>query len=138
MNLFLVRKWFTDKSVTGELLIGEDFECFTLEDTPREGEKVPGKTAIPEGIYKIIITPSARFKRDLPFLVNVPGFEGIRIHAGNEPEDTQGCILVGLYRGRDFIGQSKAAFDKLFGKIEFALASGEFVTISVSHEVKQV
>jgi hypothetical protein len=133
MNLFLVRKWFTNRSTTGELFIGEDFECFTLEDIVREGPKVPGETAIPEGTYNLIVTPSARFKKDLPLLENVPNFSGIRIHSGNEPEDTQGCILVGKYRGRDYIGQSRAALESLFNRIQFALDSGEQVTITISH-----
>ena len=138
MNLFLVRKWFTDLSTIGELSIGEDFECFTLEDVVREGPKVPGQTAIPEGTYNVVITPSARFKRDMPLLDNVPNFSGIRIHPGNTDADTEGCILVGQTHGFNRIGQSRLAFDALFGKIEFALAAGEIVTISISHEVKAI
>ena len=57
--------------------------------------KIPGKTAIPEGRYLLLITKSYRFKRWLPEVWAVPKFSGIRIHAGNTVEDTQGCILVG-------------------------------------------
>ena len=76
--------------------------------------------AIPKGKYKVIITPSNRFKRDLPLLQNVPGFEGIRIHSGNTNHDTEGCILVGQTRAADFIGNSRKAFDKLFPKLQKA------------------
>jgi hypothetical protein len=94
--------------------------------------KVPGKTAIPSGMYKVVITPSARFKRPMPLLLNVPNFEGIRIHWGNTDADTEGCILVGrTQKPPDFIGESRLAFDALFPKIKAALDSGNTVTLSV-------
>ena len=56
----------------------------------------------------------------MPLLLNVPNFEGVRIHSGNTNHDTEGCILVGQTRSKDFIGQSRKAFDKLFKKLETA------------------
>lgn len=52
--------------------------------------------------------------------MNVPNFEGVRIHAGNCPEDTEGCILLGQTKDDDFVGHSVAAFEKLFINIQAA------------------
>jgi hypothetical protein len=94
MEFLLERKYLGDTYTIGHLYIDEQFFCNVLEDKVRDlnkdgdlndaGEtKVYGETAIPYGKYKIIITYSQRFKRDLPLLVDVPHFSGIRIHPGN-------------------------------------------------------
>lgn len=89
--------------------------CFTLEDEIREVPDVPveqwkvaGQTAIPQGKYKVIVDYSMRFKRGLPRVLNVPGFEGIRIHGGNGPENTEGCLLVAYRKLRDDFIQGTA------------------------------
>ncbi len=116
----------------GTLYIDGKAACFTLEDCVRSGPKVYGKTAIPEGIYNVVITPSNRFKRDLPLLENVPGFDGIRIHPGNTAEDTEGCILVGTVKAADSVLHSREAFNSLFAKIKESLGAGEKVTLEVA------
>jgi len=119
MQITVRRLHKTDTSTIGELSIDGVFECFTLEDVERK-EKIKSETAIPKGTYKVIINQSNRFKRLLPLLLNVPNFEGVRIHSGNSNHDTEGCILVGQTRGKDYIGQSRKAFDKLFKKMQAA------------------
>lgn len=128
-----------DPDVTiGALYVDGDFECWILEDPVREvaGQpvsvwKVPGKTAIPFGQYDVTITPSQRFKRDLPLLLRVPGFDGIRIHPGNTVADTEGCLLPGLDRLGKSVGRSRAAFDSLFSQIRSAFIRGEQINISI-------
>lgn len=93
-NLTLKRVYPTDDYTIGELYIEGEYFCDTLEDTVRE-KKIAGKTAIPYGKYEVIVNRSPRFKRELPLLLDVPNFTGIRIHRGNDAEDTSGCILVG-------------------------------------------
>ena len=119
MKLLLKRIHKTDVSTIGELYIDGIFQCYTLEDIERD-VKIKSETAIAKGKYKIMITLSNRFKKYMPLLLNVPNFEGVRIHSGNTNHDTEGCILVGQTRSKDFIGQSRKAFDKLFKKLETA------------------
>jgi hypothetical protein len=126
MNLKLIRQTFTDSSTIGSLFIDDVFECYTLEDTVRlPGIKIPGATAIPYGSYEVIIDYSNRFARNMPHVLNVPMFEGIRIHSGNTSADTEGCILLGTTKGPDIIYESKAAFAKFYPKLEEGLRQGE-------------
>lgn len=120
MNLRLLRKTFTEESTIGVLSVNGTTECFTLEDKVR-AVKIPGKTAIPAGIYEVTITFSDRFQKPLPLLLNVPNFAGIRIHPGNTAADTEGCILVGKTQGTNQVGKSKLAFAALFAKLEAGL-----------------
>lgn len=139
MKLTLNRSPSDQACTIGQLLVDDVETCFTLEDVVREvpGQpvaswKVFGETAIPRGTYAVIIDHSQHFGRDLPHILNVPGFEGVRIHPGNTAEDTSGCILVGVDRLTDSIGRSRMAFDALFPKIQQALARGELVSIEIA------
>jgi hypothetical protein len=122
MELRVKRSDFSEESTIGELSVNGQFACYTLEDKVRLA-KIAGKTAIPAGRYEVVINFSQRFQRQLPLLINVPNFEGIRIHPGNTAANTEGCILVGETKSADFVGQSRAAFDKLFEKLKVASES---------------
>ena len=133
MNLQLKRYIFTPKSTTGHLFVNDVFQCYTLEDVVRApGEpKVYGETAIPEGRYRVAITWSPRFQQNMPLLHDVPGFEGVRIHPGNKPEDTEGCILVGHARDKDWIGGSRDAYAALYNKLLTPQLYGEEIWLTV-------
>lgn len=134
MELTLNRIFLGSSATIGELLINDKHLCDTLEDRVRpEGEKVYGKTAIPEGTYEVKLTHSPRFKKILPEIFNVPNFSGIRIHTGNSSKDTEGCILVGTWDGEkeDWVGSSKIAFDELMTLLEEATNNKEKITITV-------
>lgn len=98
MKLLLKRIFKGDTYTIGRLFINDKYFCDTLEDKvrdlPRE-PKVYSQTAIPAGTYKVIVNYSPKFKRNLPLLLDVPYFEGIRIHRGNTDKDSSGCILLG-------------------------------------------
>lgn len=121
LHLELKRKILTDKSTIGELSVNDIFECYTLEDVVRsEGVKVYGQTAIPTGTYKVVLDFSDRFQKIMPHILDVPNFEGIRIHCGNDASSTDGCLLVGRTKSQDWIGDSKLAFNDLFPKLQKA------------------
>lgn len=138
MNLELKRLKLGEDYTIGRLSLDGRFLCYTLEDKVREviGEpvsewKIQNQTAIPVGVYPVIITMSARFKVRLPLLMDVPGFSGVRIHTGNSSKDTEGCILVGsTWDGSSgWIGSSKVAFSLLFPILDQAK---EPITITIS------
>lgn len=132
MKLELIRTECGKVCTIGELLIDGKHECWTLEDVVRaDGVKIAGETAIPAGVYAVDITYSPRFKRDLPLLIGVENFVGIRIHPGNTASDTEGCILVGQGRGQNCILSSRAAFDVLFPKLKAAKQRGDKITLTV-------
>jgi hypothetical protein len=121
MKLILDRKYKKETYTIGNLYIDynnnfdPEFFCNTIEDKVRpKGEKIYGKTAIPAGTYPIVITYSPKFKRELPLIFNVPGFSGVRIHPGNDENDTEGCILVGENKVKGKVINSQVTFLKLF------------------------
>jgi hypothetical protein len=133
MNIKLVREDFTEESTIGEMFVNGVFQCYTLEDKVREGVKVPGKTAIPFGLYQVVINFSNRFQKYMPLLLNVPDFEGIRIHPLNKASETEGCIGVGMVRGKNFIGQSRVAYNNLM-KILRVVEKKEKIFIEITKE----
>jgi hypothetical protein len=130
MELTIKRTDKTPSRTFGSLYVDGKWLCYTLEDAVR-GSKIAGKTAIPAGTYQVIISFSPRFGRDMPILLNVPKFSGVRIHSGNTEDDTDGCLLVGLDRTEDRLVDSRAAYRVLFNKIKAALDSGEEVFLYV-------
>ena len=105
----------------GKLYIDGVYQCYTLEDVVRSGPKVAGATAIPTGEYKLVIDFSNRFQQRMPHILNVPSFEGVRIHCGNTSSDTEGCILLGsIWPGKNSVTGSRLAFNKVFPLLEDA------------------
>ena len=121
MKLTLNRIYKGPEYTIGKLYIDDKYFCDTLEDTVRtDGMKVYGKTAIPAGTYKIELTESPRFRCLMPLICNVPNFSGIRIHAGNSAEDTDGCVLVGLNKIKGKVINSRETFGKLLSLMYWA------------------
>lgn len=120
MKLTLKRTDFTADSTIGNLYINDKFFSYCLEDKDRglnqsmniieiKARKVFGLTAIPYGTYKVVLSMSNRFKRLMPEILNVKGFEGIRIHRGNTAADSSGCLIVGLKKSPNSVYESTAA-----------------------------
>ena len=140
MKLTLKRIALRQTYTIGRLYVDGNYFCDTLEDTVRDinkdgkfdnGEKkVYGKTAIPYGTYEIKWTYSPRFKKYTPQLINVPSFEGIRIHAGNTSTDTEGCLLLGENKQVGKVLNSRATINKFYPLIKKACSNGK-VTIEI-------
>lgn len=140
MKLTLKRIALRPTYTIGKLYIDDVYFCDTIEDTVRDlnkngkfdnGEKkVHSKTAIPYGIYEIKWTYSPRFKKYTPQLMNVPSFEGIRIHAGNTSADTEGCLILGKNKQVGKVLNSRDTINKFYPIIKEACSNGK-VTIEV-------
>ena len=142
MEIKLIRKYYQAKYTIGRLYVNNRFfsDCLeppSLHLTERSAlgtiliAKYKGYRAIPTGRYRILITRSRRFGRWLPLLMNVKGFEGIRIHAGNKPEDTRGCILLGFNHRKGYVLDSTRCVLTLVKMMTEAMEKGEKVFVMV-------
>ena len=115
---------------------GNIFECDTLEPPDMDADEVRrrkrrGPTAIPRGRYLLVVTRSPRFARWLPLVVGVRGYEGVRIHAGNDVKDTRGCILVGQAAEDGHLTASRDTLRQLMDIICCAEQQGEQMWLTV-------
>lgn len=142
MELKVKRIARKDGYTIGRLFINNEYFCDTLEDTDRGlsstmqvneilAKKVKAETAIPTGKYDVILTFSPRFKRVLPLLLNVKGYEGVRVHAGNTNKDTEGCLLVGENKAKGQVINSRATLEKLMSILLECEKRKEKVTILI-------
>ena len=138
MRLRLERHSSGKVATIGELSINGVGFCHVLEDVIRERKGVPvekwkvaGETAIPAGTYRVEITYSPRFQADLPLLLSVPGFAGVRIHAGNTHENTEGCLLVGQWRGGEVVHDSRKTLEALMDALEAGMQDGMPITLEI-------
>lgn len=124
----------TKLSIIGEL-ITDGFRCFTLEPA-RINPVNAGHPCINAGVYKVIRSHSPHLKYDTPELISVPNRSDIRVHIGNKPADTLGCILVGMLADvehlPDTVRASIKAFDKLMPLVNAAIARNEEIKIIIS------
>jgi hypothetical protein len=132
MKLSLVRNPSDGISTIGQLCIDGMLYCHTLERPAVQ---------IPIGTYPIELTdsldltcqcPDGTISHLLPLLDNVPGRSAIRIHGGNYPRDSEGCILVGFQVGQDSIFESQNALEGLMTQIRQAIDQDDAVSITIS------
>jgi len=138
MKLLLQRKVLTEKYTQGVLYVNGIFFCHTIEDKVRAKAgmwkrifKIKAQTAIPYGIYPVLVTWSPRFKRQLTGVFNVPDFLGIRIHNGTSELSSEGCIIVSHHvAGPGKLVNDKQAMNQLCILIEDAQKK-EKVTLEI-------
>lgn len=122
----LVRRLYRKEDYTiGKLYIDGQYFCDTLEDKDRgltdcmsvesiKRIKQFGETAIPLGTYKVRFTYSPKYKREMPLVETVKGFQGIRIHSGNTAKDTLGCLLLGENKEKGKVLNSRITCEKFY------------------------
>jgi hypothetical protein len=118
---------------------------FFAEDNPRSGPKVKHDTPIPEGTYDLILRNAGsmitRWREKTwvkgwgglkawIMLKDVPGFSYIYLHAGNDEDDTSGCLLTGkttiTKNGEvDGVGRSVEAMIDIYDYLLPKLENGE-------------
>ena len=120
----------------GQMYVNGQYFCDTLEPPYKlldcAADKLPNGTAIPEGNYHIVLSPSQKFRRSMPFLLSVPFFEGVMIHPGNVVADTRGCILVGKRTGPGVVSDSRTTFGTLMSHLTPILRLGNGVIITIT------
>lgn len=146
LKITVVRKILNECDTIGDLYVSYpeepetlNFVCNTLEDKVRnpkgtkkeEFKKIYGETAIPYGTYSVVITYSNAFQKKLPEILNVPLYEGIRIHTGNHKDDTFGCLILGdspkISQTKSWVYNSKKNFDKFMKILEPAIKKGRVI-----------
>lgn len=114
---------------------GDAFLAYTGEDRLRDGPKVPNETAIPSGCYRVVLDYSTRFKRIMPHVLSVPGFEGIRIHQARKAVpvefSTEGCVCVGLEKDSEDVYDCDPALTKVIALLTQAQAANDPVWLTI-------
>ena len=133
------------KTTLGVILVNDKFQCYSLEDSFRD-EKVKHKTRIPNGKYEIKLREfGGHYERyinkydgheGMLWLQDVPNFEHILIHVGNDEDDTSGCILTGStannnVKNKGFVGASTDAYLDLYFNVLEYFNKGEKVFITI-------
>ena len=124
MHITVQRQSLKDDRTLGEFLEDGIHFCWTLEDAVR-ARKIPNETAIPPGVYEVVVNWSNRFGKPLPMLLNVPNYTAVRFHGGNGPDDTDGCILVGARHDDEHIWDCATTASMLTFQIRNACSTGK-------------
>lgn len=128
MRITLVRIANRPTYCIGKLYIDGKWFCDVIEDVDRGlddamdekeilNRKIKGETAIPTGIYQILLTYSPKYKRIMPLINNVKGYSGIRIHSGNTAKDSEGCLIVGKNTKVGMVTDSRNTYNALFKRL---------------------
>ena len=128
MEILVKRLYKKSEYTIGKMFIDGVYFCDTVEDTDRgltsemtyeeiARRKVYGKTAIPTGRYDVAISYSPKFKKNLPLLLSVKGYSGIRIHNGKDANSSLGCIIVGENKIKGGVINSRQTMERLMYRL---------------------
>ena len=131
MQIMLTRNWKKPDYTIGRIFINNAFFSNSMEPPDRglrqdmplaeiKRLKIKNKTAIPTGTYKVMMTWSSKYQKKMPEIMKVPGFDGVRIHPGNYPKDTRGCVLPGENSVKGMVVNSTKYFNQFVSMLEGA------------------
>lgn len=111
-KLTIARKYSDKNCTSGYLAVNDQIVAYTLE-RPWQGN-APLISSIPDGTYGGILRYDHADQWRIE-LTGVPDRTHVQIHTGNSPDDSEGCILVGMKLGDDLcsVQNSKAAYSAL-------------------------
>lgn len=146
MKIDLKRYSDNGESTLGLLFVNNKFFCYTIEDTYRK-VKVKHETRIPEGEYKVTLRNAGgmtgRYAKKFPgihkgmlWIREIPNFEYVYFHMGNDKDDSSGCILTADMVNNNtvkdgFAGESRLAYTRFYKEVVKALDAGEEVVVSI-------
>mgnify|MGYP006908850069 CR=1 FL=1 len=140
MKIEVKRLYRKPNYTIGKLYIDGEYFCDTLEDFDRglsqsmslehlKRMKVPRQTAIPTGVYKVtvnVISPKFSLKPfykkvcngKVPRILNVPAFDGILFHYGENQNWTDGCVLIGYNKEKGKLTDGQEVFEKFYERLK--------------------
>lgn len=142
LRLMIDRAWKKPGYTISRFFVDGERWCEALEDTDRgltssmsteeiKAKKIYGRTAIPSGKYRVTLTWSPKFKKNLPLVNDVKCYSGIRFHAGNTANDSAGCILLGKNSAVGMVTNSTYWTEQLITAVKSAVDRGEIVTLEI-------
>jgi predicted chitinase len=136
VTIRLVRNWQTDKSTIGEFTIdNSEIKGYILEEKGPDTTVSGMEQRVPVGTYNLKWHNGTKQKGVLKlYNSEVPESRAILIHVGNTAADTEGCLLAGSSKSKDFVGGSKPKLKEINDYVTEKGIEGAKIIITAKYE----